>query len=67
MSAGKGSGRRKGSDDLLYRKNFPEIKGMNHKKSSEEEEFEKTFMGKTAAEEAPLSGKYFIGEAQPCR
>jgi len=60
MGAGKGPGRRKGSNDKSYRENITKIKGMNNGPDIDRD-FEKAFMGKTAAEkEDCLSGKYFI-------
>lgn len=57
--AGKGSGRRKGSDNAKYRKGFSRIKDFQHDKETEEK-FEEKFMGKKASEEEPSSGKYFM-------
>ena len=55
--AGKGSARRKGSDDTKYRNNHDRVF------SKESNKFEEVFMQKTADEVGkPLNGKYFIDE-----
>jgi DNA primase large subunit len=57
--AGKGSGRRSGSDDKKFRKGYVSVKDFEQSKCIEEK-FEEKFMGKTASEEEPVSGKYFM-------
>lgn len=58
--AGKGPGRRQGSDDKKYRDNLPNIKGFENSPDIDRE-FREKFMNKTASEEEPApSGKYFI-------
>ena len=54
---GKGSARRKGSDDRKYTDNYTKIKGF--KSNMQFQNFEEAFMTKEASQQ---SSKYFTGE-----
>ena len=57
--AGKTDKRRSGDDAALYRENLVNIAGMDNGPDIDKK-FKEKFMGKTASEEEPVSGKYFM-------
>ena len=57
--AGKGPGRRAGSDNKKFREGYSAVKDFSHSKDIEEK-FEEKFMGKKASEEEAPTGKYFM-------
>lgn len=61
MSAGKGSQRRKGSDDKKHRENFAFIKGFENSPDIDKR-FEEVFMSKQASDSNAGTGKYFIDQ-----